>query len=70
MKWKTFFQIVLLIFIAGAITYIVFPKYYFSLYGKIFIKSNKITGKVMAFHTGKDAKDKPTKLKRGWITVK
>ncbi len=43
MKWKTFWQIVLLMIIAGAIIYIISPKYYF----KTPIKGNKITGKVM-----------------------
>ncbi len=67
MKWKTFWQIVLLMIIAGAIVYIASPKYYFGLRDTV-VRCNKITGKVMGFTTGiEDGKQvKP----RGWKLLK
>ncbi len=70
MKWKTFWQVVLLMIIAGAIIYSISPRYHFSDYNGIFIKADKITGKVMGFSKGVDAEGKPTKTGRGWILVK
>lgn len=52
MKWKTFFQIVLLLLIAGVIFYFVHPKYYFKTNGGL-LRGNKITGKVMHYYGGK-----------------
>ena len=39
----------LILVIAGAVFYVVCPKYYFELHPKTFIRANKITGKVEGF---------------------
>jgi len=50
MKWKTFFQIAVLLLIAGTIFYFVYPKYQFLMKGVI--RGNKITGEVMMYQRG------------------
>jgi hypothetical protein len=45
MKWKTFFQIILLIIFAAVVFYILFPKFYFYP-TRSSLRANKITGKV------------------------
>ena len=71
MKWKTFFQIVLLIIIVGAIIYLVSPKYYFNEMTGLISKGNKITGDFFIFDNGKrvDEQGKPTG-QRGWQLIK
>ena len=46
MKWKTFFQVTILIVITAAIFYVVCPKYYFYAKEGSGIRANHITGKV------------------------
>jgi len=50
MKWKTFFQIVLLLIITGIIFYILYPKYEFFRIDKgdkiIYFRQNKFNGLV------------------------
>lgn len=60
MKWRLFFQIVILLLIAGIIFYFVCPKYYFFIREGVggIRRGNKITGEVMV-HTH-----------RGWIELK
>lgn len=70
MKWKTFWQIVLLMIIAGALSYLVLPKYHFSSTGyKGVGKFNKVTGEFMVWHSGVDAEGNP-KGQRGWRPLK
>ena len=46
MKWKTFFQIILLIVVAALAFYIVCPKYHFISHNEGVAKGNIITGEV------------------------
>jgi hypothetical protein len=69
MSWKTFIQVIVLIFIAGAILYLTSPRYQISVYNGNLMKANKITGKVLAFSPGVDAQGKPTKMRRGWLVI-
>ncbi|MBA7620796.1 hypothetical protein ES703_28151 [subsurface metagenome] len=45
MKWRTFFQIILLIIFAAVVFYIAFPKFYFYPTAPT-LRANKITGKI------------------------
>lgn len=51
MKWKTFFQIILLIIFAAVVFYIVFPKFYFHPTAPI--RANKMTGKMERYENYK-----------------
>ena len=71
MKWKTVWQVVLLMIIAGAISYLISPKYYFHKREGTVSKGNKITGDYFIFDTGArvDKEGKPTG-QRGWALIK
>ena len=46
MKWKTFWQIVLLLIIVGVVVYMCIPKYKYHFYSFIPLRANKYTGAV------------------------
>lgn len=67
-KWKIFWQIALLMIIAGIIFYLVYPKYEFRIKNEI-SRHNKITGKIMYFNTGVNDDGRPNG-QRGWRLAK
>lgn len=69
MKWKTFWQIILLMIIARAIIYSISPKYYYGRYEPTLYRANRVTGKVEGFSTGEKKAD-GTQLPRGWLYIK